>query len=88
MSRNLQQPNPNLFRPQAQDVRDPFGSPTPSVAHTGRPSESDMDHYDKRDTFQSEASGVGNTHDYDQPFDPYGKLPTISFCGSSPLLPS
>lgn len=46
-----------------------------------------MDHYDRRDTFQSEGSGVGNTHDYDQPFDPYGKLPAIFFCGSSPLLP-
>jgi hypothetical protein len=74
MSRNPQQSN-NPFRPQ--DVRDPFGSPAPSVAHAGQRSESDMDHYDKRDTFQSEASGVGNTHDYDQPFDPYGQLPTI-----------
>src|SRR5258708_38132503 len=70
MSRNPQQSNP--FRPL--DARDPFGSPTPSVVHTGQPSESDMDYYDRRETFQSEASGVGNTHDYEQPFDPYGEL--------------
>jgi 1,3-beta-glucan synthase len=73
MSRNPQPPNP--FRPP--DARDPFASPTPSIAHAGQHSESDMDHYDRRDTFQSEASGVGNTHDYDQPFDPYGKLSAI-----------
>lgn len=89
MSRNPQQPN--LFR--RQDVRDPFGSPTPSIVHAGQPSESDMDHnYDRRDTFQSEASGVGNAHDYDQPFDPYGKLPAIFLCpflaGTHPPFPS
>lgn len=84
MSRNHP---PNLFRPQ--DARDPFASPTPSVVHTGQPSESDMDHYDRRDTFQSEASGVGNTNDYEQPFDPYGELPTIalsSFSASTHLI--
>ena len=32
--------------------------------------------------------GISNTHDYDQLFDPFGKLPTIFFCGSSPLLSS
>ena len=50
-----------------------------------------MDHYDRRDTFQSEASGVGNTHDYEQPFDPYGELPAIflsHFSASTHLLSS
>lgn len=40
-------------------------------------------HYDRHDTFQSEASGAGTAHDYDQPFDPYGNR-----CFSLPLSPS
>jgi len=88
MSRNPQQSNP--FRPQ--DARDPFGSPTPSFVHPAQPSGSDMDHYDKRETFQTEASGVSNAHDYDLPFDPDGELPhhfsLPLFCKYSPLFPS
>lgn len=51
-----------------------------------------MDHYDKRETFQTEASGVSNAHDYDLPFDPDGELPhhfsLPLFCKYSPLFPS
>lgn len=77
MSRNPPQHNP---------YQDPFSTP---AAATGRPrldSESDMEHYDRRDTFQSENSNNGGGYDNNQNYDPYCKHFSLVFCTRCPRL--
>lgn len=56
-----------MSRKPPQPYQDPFASPSP---HPRIDSESDMDHYDRRDTFQSENSGAGGVYD-NHNYDPY-----------------
>ncbi|KAG8834634.1 1,3-beta-D-glucan synthase [Serendipita sp. 399] len=56
-----------MSRGPQHPYQDPFSTPT---AHPRLDSESDMEHYDRRDTYQSENSAAGAAYD-NQNYDPY-----------------
>ena len=65
MSRNPHQQHP---------YQDPFSNNIPAA------SESDMEHYDRRDTFQSENSNNGaGGYDNNQNYDPYCQYNFLKF---------